>query len=547
MTNKQAQEFYNSLPPEQKELIDNLRSIKYRVNNLYVIKDKWNNEVVMKYNYAQRKLASYKHPRQITLKSRQQGISTKKLARNLDRCMFIPGYEAGIQSYGKNESKKLATRAKLMWDRFPEVIKQFLGLSIIKMNSDEIVFSNGSILKIGNFRGDTLQSLHVSELGKIARKYPEKAEELKAGAFQAVAQGNIISIESTAEGKSGLFYTMWQTAVNNLRAGRKLTPLDFQPVFLSWVEDPDCRLKVEYKEDGTPDVEIPSELEEYFKEVESKLHELEIFGCNIKTLDLEQKWWYTKKKEELGFKIKQEYPTFPEEAFEQSTEGTIYKDEYEKLIKEKRLRHNLAIKNYPTKVSYDLGMNDTTDLIFTQVYKGRPRIIYHYQNSGQPISFYSEIMHEIKRELELGDISLILPHDANVREMQTGRTRIEEFRRLGWKAIVQPKQSILDGIEATRQFLRVCLIDDSTCSELVDSIQMYRWKSDKRLQIFLQIPEHDEASNPCDSLRYTALGIHYNKTIPYNEKELEGNFEKTTDFTRNRHSQDSYGYEGFAV
>ena len=40
-------------------------------------------------------------------------------------------------------------------------------------------FSNRSTLRIGNFRGDTLQSLHVSELGKIAKDYPHKAKDVK--------------------------------------------------------------------------------------------------------------------------------------------------------------------------------------------------------------------------------------------------------------------------------------------------------------------------------------------------------------------------------
>jgi hypothetical protein len=50
-----------------------------------------------------------------------------------------------------------------------------------------MTFSNGSTLKIGNFRGDTLSFLHVSELAKIAKRFPEKAEELNSGAFEAVS------------------------------------------------------------------------------------------------------------------------------------------------------------------------------------------------------------------------------------------------------------------------------------------------------------------------------------------------------------------------
>ena len=511
------------LTNEQKK---NLTSKIWRLNNLYMIVPKSGPKKIMKLNHSQRKiLTKFKHPRKIILKSRQQGISTLYLAYNLDSCITKSNYSAGVQSYGKDEGEKLAERAKIMWDDMPKAFKDSLGVTLVRSNTTLMEFSNGSTLRIGNFRGDTLQSLHVSELGKIAVKFPEKAKELKTGAFEAVGQGNRLTIESTAEGKHGLYYDTWLKAYNKSRLKTQLTPFDFEAIFLSWVVDPDCNISVP--------VIISAELESYFREIEQKLDT---------KLEQTQKWWYATKLDGLGEDMKREYPSYPEEAFEQSTEGTIYKVEYNNLFKEKRIQSNIAIKNYPCTVSYDLGMNDSTDLIFTQVYKGRPRIVYHYQNSGQNIEFYVDIMHKIRDQLKLGAITTILPHDAQVREMQTGRTRLQEFRRLGVNAVVQPKQSIADGIQAVRQFLAVCTIDADNCEELVEAIQVYRWKFDKRLQVYLQTPEHDEASNPCDSLRYTALGIPYNKTIPTH------NIDKPFDYERNiSRTYDYRDHDGFAV
>ena len=46
--------------------------------------------------------------------------------------------------------------------------------------------------------------MHVSELGKICKKYPEKAKEIVTGDVEAVpADGGIITLEATAEGKKG--------------------------------------------------------------------------------------------------------------------------------------------------------------------------------------------------------------------------------------------------------------------------------------------------------------------------------------------------------
>ena len=263
-------------PDEITYLLTNLSSKLWRLDNLYYIKDKYSNISVMKLNNSQLKvLTKYKHNKKIILKSRQQGISTLYLAYNLDSCIFDDGTDAGLQSYGLKEAEKLADRASLMWERFPLAIKQLFELTLTTDNKMALGFSNLSSLKIGNFRGDTLQSLHVSELGKIAKDFPKKAKELKTGAFQAVAKNNIITIESTAEGKSGLFYDMWVKAEQKAILGQELTPLDFQAIFLPWFVDPDCQLFVE--------VPLSDAVAKYLAEIEDK--------CDIILTD-NQKWWY---------------------------------------------------------------------------------------------------------------------------------------------------------------------------------------------------------------------------------------------------------------
>ena len=54
------------------------------------------------------------------------------------------------------------------------------------------MFENGSSINVGtSARGSTTQFLHVSEMGKIARKYPEKAAEIVSGAFESVPLGGL--------------------------------------------------------------------------------------------------------------------------------------------------------------------------------------------------------------------------------------------------------------------------------------------------------------------------------------------------------------------
>lgn len=476
------------LTPEQTDFIATKLSSKlWRMNNLYTIRNKDGQKQKLKLNASQTKvLTKYKHNKKIILKSRQQGISTLFLAYNLDDCLFKSGYNAGIQSYGQDESDKLSNRARLMWEDLDPNIKELLGLSVVSDNQKGITFSNGSILKIGNFRGDTLQSLHVSELAKIAKKYPDKAQELKTGAFQAVSTNNKITIESTAEGKSGLFYDMWVKAEHIANTQGQLTPLDYEAIFLSWMEDPDCQLNFE--------VVIPNTIAKYLANLE-------------KTLDIQltdaQKWWYAKKYEELGDDIKQEYPSTPEEAFEAAKDGTYYSKFFnDYVVKKNRLLKNLYDPELKVNVAFDLGMNDTMVLIFFQLYRQELRIIDEYHNSGEAIAHYVDAMNE--KPYKYGDF--IFPHDASVRSLNDAKSRVEIFEELGVYGIVLPRSDIHSGIELVRKWIPSIYMDASL-AYIIDTFRNYTKQWNDKANTWSNTPLHNEWSNPADAIRYMCQSL----------------------------------------
>lgn len=475
--------------PEQQALLKKLESKLWRLNNLYTIEDKDGVKMVMRLNPSQKKvLTEYKHTKKIILKSRQQGISTLYLAYNLDSCIFGEGFSAGIQSYGQDESNKLQRRAELMWDEFPEEIKQLLGIKLETNNQKGMSFSNRSILKIGNFRGDTLQSLHVSELGKIAKKFPDKARELKTGAFQAVSVKNKITIESTAEGKSGLFYEMWERAERKAKVGTPLTPLDFQAIFLSWIEDPDCQLVEYYPAD--------ERTEEYIKYLK---RELDI------TLTAPQRHWLAAKMDELGENFNQEYPATPEMAFSQSVEGTYYEHEYKKIV----IKPDLYDPMLKVHSSFDLGMNDMFSIGFFQIHPdGKLKIVGEYCNNGHGLEHYRDMFLALTAKFGWVHGSTYVPHDIKVTELIAGKTRWTALRELGFSPILVKKHKVQDGIQATRDFLKTIEVDES-CEIILAAIQNYRKKYDSKYDVYLDAPVHDEHSHPADMIRYMAMGMKY--------------------------------------
>lgn len=491
-------------PDELTYLLTNLSSKLWRLDNLYYIKDKYSNITVMKLNNSQLKvLTKYRHNKKIILKSRQQGISTLYLAYNLDSCIFDDGTDAGLQSYGLKEAEKLADRASLMWERFPLAIKQLLNITLVTDNKMALGFSNLSSLKIGNFRGDTLQSLHVSELGKIAKDFPKKAKELKTGAFQAVAKNNIITIESTAEGKTGLFYEMWVKAEQKAILGQELTPLDFQAIFLPWFVDPDCQLFV--------DVPLSDAVAKYLAEIEDK--------CDIILTD-NQKWWYQAEYDILGEDMTQEYPSTSEEAFNQSVEGMYYKDEFKNLV----IRKDTFNENLLVHRAIDLGMNDEFVILFFQIHEVDapenslafnnkrfvPKIIAEYKNNGKSLEYYKQVCDKLAALRGFTYGITYAPHDAAQTELIAGVTRFTALKKLGFKPVQLPRAKILDGINIVRRLLPFTIFDEEL-DFVVTAIQNYRKKRDDKLGVYLDSPVHDEHSHPADALRYMAVGLknHY--------------------------------------
>jgi hypothetical protein len=104
-------------------------------------------------------------------------------------------------------------------------------------SADSLRFGNGSSIRVGvSLRSGTLQRLHVSEYGKLCAKYPDRAKEVKTGAFNTVHVGQRITVESTAEGRGGGI-TRWCRLLATWRSKGRLTALDFKFHFYPWWTD----------------------------------------------------------------------------------------------------------------------------------------------------------------------------------------------------------------------------------------------------------------------------------------------------------------------
>lgn len=498
--------FY-SKPNDSADLITNyLPSKLWRLNNLYTIVNKAGTKQVFNMNRAQHMVyaRSLEHPRLIILKSRQQGISTLWLISFFDDLLFKPNYTLGLMAQGKEEAATLLLRLKLAWDELDPDIKAFLNIEVSTDNTTSFGLTNGSTILVRiSFRSTTLQRVHISEFGKIANKYPEKAKEVDTGTLQAIAPGNTAIIESTAEGENR-FKTKWDNATTLVESGQQLTAKDFSPIFLSWLDDPDCVESVEQQ--------ISIIALEYFKELE---------GLTNRTLTKYQKWFWVSQYRELGDDIFQEYPATPEEAFLKSRDGAYYAVLYKSfVIKHKRIVPNLYDPNLPVFCSLDLGMDDSTVLCFFQYHQKQYRIIDEYKNNGEAISHYVDIMADRDYTIE----RVFLPHDVMVRELGTGKTRLSKFQELGvTNCTVLAKSGLMDGIDAVREILKMLWID-SKCHYLQKCFLNYTKEWDDKGGVWKDTPARNIYTHGADAMREMVLSKveHYKVSQNDNNAVVDG-------------------------
>ena len=98
-----------------------------------------------------------------------------------------------------------------------------------------------------------------------------------------------------------------------------------------------------------------------------------------------------------------------------------------------------------------------------------------------------------------------VPHDAKVRELSTGRTRVETMRQLGLNPILAPDASLQDGINAVRRTLPLCVFHPRCEDTGIAALEQYRRELDDEKKCFRASPLHDWCSDRVDSFRYLAL------------------------------------------
>ncbi len=197
-----------------------------------------------------------------------------------------------------------------------------------------------------------------------------------------------------------------------------------------------------------------------------------------------------------------EYAQEFECSFEASVKGAVFAREIQALRESGHVCRVPYDPAMPVDTDWDLGVGDSTAIWFTQAaWSGEVRVIDYYENSGQGLSHYVDVLH--KKGYTYGIHGA--PHDIEVREFGSGRSRISLAAGLGVHFRPLPQFSLEDGIHAARMILPKCYFDAERCSQGLEALQHYRWDYNTRINEFKPVPVHDWASHGADAFRYFAL------------------------------------------
>lgn len=474
----------------ESQIAKNLANERWRLSNLYYIKDKSGNKVLFKPNWAQAQLYDDMWYLNIILKARQLGMTTFIQIFMLDRCLFNKNINSGVIAHNQDDARKFfKDKIKFAYDNIPQQIK-----NLVKATNDsagELAFSNGSSIRVGtSLRSGTYQYLHVSEFGKLCAKFPDRANEVITGALNTVAKGQFIFIESTAEGAYGSFFEMCKDSEESLKVGRKLTKMDYKFWFFPWYEHPDYVLDEE--------VEIPTSTLTYFDELKK-------YGID---LDVNQRRWYSKKLSEQKGKMKQEYPTTPDEAFEQVSEYAVYGEQVGDVVATNRLISLPVNETKPVDVFFDIGKSmkaETTCVWFMQYDDPWFNFIDYYQDSLKTVGAY--VSNIKSKGYRIG--KWYIPHDAKTQrdyEIKTFEDRLIESGVDSKDIIVVPRVLELKiGIDQAKEVFPACRFDKEKTKKGWLALCSYKYDWDERRAI-IGPPIHNWASHPSDSFRQFAQG-----------------------------------------
>lgn len=436
--------------------------------------------------------------RNLVLKARQIGFTTLIVLMGFDHALWNANQNVTIQAHTEPDAEEIfRDKIRFAYDNLPEFLKAAFPLA--KDTGSQLVFGhNGSSIRVVvSARSGTSHFLHVSEMGKVAAKFPDKSREIVTGSLPAVPLRGLAFIESTAEGQGGDFYDLATKAEAKWRAGATLAPMDWRFHFFAWYDEAGYALP----RDEAQRVVMSAKDHAYFDRVEDEMGII---------LTLGQRAWYVAMRDAMpgGDEMMwREYPSTPAECWQRSNEGRYLHHVLLKARREKRIGQFPVLSDRPLNGFWDLGASDTQTLWLHQKVDIWHQFPAYRESNSEGILPFVQWVESFGAPVG----TMYLPHDAShlVNGIETPTSLLSQCIALkpSWRWVVVPRvRTIQHGIDLLRQAFALYRFDEEGTKEGLVHCANYKRHWNKTLQAWGDEPDHDAASHAVDALRQHAQG-----------------------------------------
>lgn len=189
-------------------------------------------------------------------------------------------------------------------------------------------------------------------------------------------------------------------------------------------------------------------------------------------------------------------------------QGAFYLKQMAAARKEGRITRVPYDPALPVDTDWDLGIDDLMAVWCSQSLRsGEVRLIDYLEAADKGIP---QVIAELREKPYIYGQHWG-PHDIQVRELGTGKSRLATAAEHGVKFEITPRlhgaagHEVSEGIKAARLLLARCWFDETRCARGIEALRHYRSSFNKQLGEFTGVPVHDWASHGADAFRGLAV------------------------------------------
>lgn len=187
-------------------------------------------------------------------------------------------------------------------------------------------------------------------------------------------------------------------------------------------------------------------------------------------------------------------------SFEAALPGAYFSKEMRAMEEQGRIGKYPINPQLPVYTFWDLGVSDSTVIIFVQAHGGKIVIVDYYENNNQGMEHYAQVLREKQLRGNFNYGEHYAPHDIAIKEFGSGRTRLEQALAMGVRFKVVPRtKNKQEDINALRTLLPRIYLNLPASNQLRNALVSYHREYNEKLKIFMDQPKHDWASHPVDA------------------------------------------------